>query len=76
MPRSRFEFAGVMAIETRIALVTVRVPWPVTPDNVALIVEEPVERLVAKPPPDIVTTVVLEEAQTTEAVMPLLDPSW
>ena len=74
-PRSKFGFKGVMAIETRIALVTVRVPDPATPDNVALMVEEPIARLAAKPEPETVAMVVLEEAQTTEAVMSLIDPS-
>ena len=73
--RSTSGFAGVMAIETRIALVTVRVPYPSTPDNVALTVTEPVARLVAKPELEIVTTLVLDEAQTTEAVRSLVDPS-
>lgn len=75
MPRSTSGLAGVMVIETRIALVTVRVPYPATPDNVALMVAEPVARLVAKPEPAIVTTLVLDEAHTTEAVMSFVDPS-
>jgi hypothetical protein len=73
--RSTSGFAGVMVIETRIALVTVRVPYPSTPDNVALTVTEPIVRLVAKPELEIVTTPVLDEAQTTDAVMSLVDPS-
>lgn len=64
-----------MVIETKIALVTVRVPNPSTPDNAALMVTEPVARLFAKPEPEIVATLVLDEPQTTEAVMSLLDPS-
>ena len=75
MPRSTSGFAGVMAIETRIALVIVRVTDPVTPDNVALMVAEPVARLVAKPEPEIVAMPVLAEAQATEPVMSLVDPS-
>jgi len=76
LPRSKTGFAGVMVIDSKIALVTVRVPSPVTPDNVALIVAEPIALLLAKPEPDIVATLVLDEAQTTELVMSLLDPSW
>lgn len=75
VPRSRSGFAGVMVIESRRALVTVSVPYPVTPDNVALTVAEPAERLVAKPESEIVATPVLDEAQTAAAVMSLLDPS-
>ena len=64
-----------MVIETKIALVTVRVLYPATPDNVALMVAEPVARLLAKPEPEIVATLALDEPQATEAVMSLLDPS-
>ena len=64
-----------MAIETRTASVTVNVPLPATPDNVALTVTEPVEWLVAKPEPEIVATLVLEEDQMAEAVMSCIDPS-
>lgn len=75
VPRNKSGFAGVMVIETRVALVTVRVPYPTTPASVALMVEEPAARLVAKPEPEIVTTPVLDEAQPAEAVTSLLDPS-
>lgn len=64
-----------MVIETKIPLVTVRVPNPVTPDKVALMVADPVALLVANPDAEIVATLVLEVAQTTEPVMSLLDPS-
>ena len=64
-----------MAIETKIALVTVRVSYPVTPDNAALMVTEPIARLLAKPGPEIVATLLLDEPQTTDAVMSLVDPS-
>ena len=43
LPISNCEFAGVTAIETRAASPTVNVPWPVTPDMVALTVTDPVE---------------------------------
>ena len=76
VPSSKTGFAGVMVIDSKIGSVTVRVPFPVTPDNVALIVEEPIALLLAKPEPEILATLVLDEAQTTELVMSLLDPSW
>lgn len=75
VPRSKSGFAGVMVIETRIAWVTVRVPDPVTPDNVALMVAEPVARLAAKPGTEIAATLGLDESQTADAVMSLVDPS-
>ncbi len=75
VPRSSCGFAGVMAIETRIALVIVNVTWPATPDNLAVTVTEPVERLDAKPEPEIVATLLLEDDHTTEAVISWLVPS-
>lgn len=66
---------GEIKIDTRLAEVMVIDPCPDTPDNVALMVAEPVARLVAKPEPEIVTTLALDDAQTTEPVMSLLDPS-
>ena len=75
VPGNKAGFAGVMVIETRTAWVTVRVPFPVTPDSVALMVEEPMARLVAKPGAEIAATPVLDEAQTAEAVMSFVDPS-
>jgi len=76
LPRSKTGFAGLMVIDSKIALVTVRVPTPVAPDKVALILVEPIALLLAKPEPEIVATRALDEAQTTELVMSLLDPSW
>lgn len=76
VPSSKTGFAGVMVIDSKIALVTMRVPFPVIPENVALIVAEPIALLFAKPEPEIVATLVLDEAQTTELVMSLLAPSW
>ena len=75
MPRNNSELAGLIAIETRTASATVNVLLPWTPDNAALIVAEPVARLVPKPEPEIVTTLVLEEDQATEAVISWVDPS-
>jgi hypothetical protein len=64
-----------MVIETRYLPLTVRVPYPATPDNVALTTAEPSAWLSTKPEPVNVTTLVLDEAQAAEAVMSLLDPS-
>jgi len=64
-----------MAIETRTASVTVNVLLPLTPDNAALMVAEPVEWLDPIPEPEIVATLVLEEDQVTEAVISWVDPS-
>ena len=46
--------------------VTVIDSFPVTPDNVALMVAEPAARLLAKPEPEMVATLALDEAQTAE----------
>lgn len=75
VPRSKSGFAGVTVIETKIALVTVRVPYPVTPDKVALMVADPAPRLVAKPEPERVAIPLLDEAQSAEPVRSLVDPS-
>ena len=69
MPRISAGLAGVTAIDTRTASVTVNVPEPETPDNVASTVTDPVEWLVAKPEPEIVATLLFEEDQVTVAVM-------
>ena len=75
VPRITAGFAGVMVIETRSLPVTVREPYPATPDNVAWTIAEPSAWLSAKPEPENVITLVSDEAQTAEAVMSLLDPS-
>ena len=75
VPRNTCEFAGVTAIETKTASVTVNVLLPLTPDFLAVTVDEPVEKLVPRPEPEIVTTFVLEEDQETEAVISCVDPS-
>jgi len=41
----------------------------------AVMVAEPVDWLVARPEPEIVATPVFEEAQVTESVIFLVDPS-
>jgi hypothetical protein len=57
-------FAGVTAIDTSVAFVTVSVVDPTTPPLVALIEELPAFSAVAKPPAVIVATVGVPEAQT------------
>jgi len=70
--------AGVTAIETKtlvIVLVTVRVAVEETLPELAVMIAEPVEWLAARPEPESVATPVLDEAQVTDPVMSLLDPS-
>ena len=57
--------AGVTAIDDSVAAVTVKVVEPTTPPLVAVIVEEPTFRVVAKPAALIVATVVVPEAHVT-----------
>jgi len=77
VPTSKTASAGVTAIETRTTLVavTVRVAVEETLPELAVMVAEPVAWLVARPEPEIVATPVLDEAQVTESVISLLDPS-
>ena len=78
VPMSKTASAGVTAIETKttlVALVTVRVAVAETLPELAVIVAEPAEWLVARPEPEIVATPVLDEAQVTESVISLVDPS-
>ena len=78
VPRSKMASAGVTAIETKtlvIVLVTVRVAVEETLPELAVMIAEPVEWLAARPEPESVATPVLDEAQVTDPVMSLLDPS-
>ena len=75
MPRIKTGFAGVMVIETRILPVTVTMPYPAIPDNVASTIAEPSAWLLARPEPENVTTLILDEAQNAAEVMSLVDPS-
>jgi hypothetical protein len=61
-------FAGVTAIDCRVAAVTVRVVEPVMDPDFALIEEVPVATVVAKPAALIVATVVVADAQVTVLV--------
>ena len=67
-------FAGVTAIDTRVAGPTVNVVLPVTPPE-ALIVLLPCVIDVARPPDVIVATLVSDELQETESVISTVDPS-
>jgi hypothetical protein len=53
--------------------VTVIRPWPATPDIVAVMVAEPAVLLITTPVLEIWAMVVLDELQTAESVMSLLD---
>ena len=67
--------AGVTAIETRAAAVTVRVVDPVTLPEVALIVVVPTPPALASPLAEMVATVPAEELQVTVAVRFCVLPS-
>ena len=76
-PRGTEAAAGATWTDCRVGATAVTVidPFPVTPDNVALMVAEPVARLVAKPKPEIVATLVFDESQVAELVRSSVDPS-
>ena len=64
-PRRCDGFAGVTAIDCRVAAVTVSTVEPVTPPNVALIVEVPVATAVARPAAVMVADAGVADAQVT-----------
>lgn len=68
VPNAMEELPGVTAIETRAALVTVRVVDPLTVPEVAAMVVFPVPVPVTNPALEIVATVSCEELQFTELV--------
>ena len=68
-------FAGVIAIETRAALVTVRVVDPLTAPELAAMTVAPVPVPVASPALEIVATACEEEFQVTVPVMFCVLPS-
>ena len=68
-------FAGVTAIDTNAATPTVRVVLPVTPAELALIVDVPFATAVAMPPAAMVATPLFDEVQVTESVRFDVDPS-
>jgi hypothetical protein len=67
--------AGVTAIEERVAAVTVRVVLPEILPEVAVMVEVPAARAVAKPLLLTVATEVLDELQVTCVLISWLVPS-
>ena len=72
VPRNRTAFAGVTAIETKVALVTVRVAVEEMLPELAEIVEAPGESPLARPatPPALMlATATFDEAQFTVEVM-------
>jgi len=68
-------FAGVTAIDTRVAAVTVRVVDPLTVPELAPIVVVPTVAPVARPPLEIVATAGDEELQVTVLVRFCVLPS-
>ena len=68
VPNAIEEFGGVIAIERRTALVTVKAVDPLTVPELAAIVVVPTPVAVAKPPLEIVATPGCEELQFTTAV--------
>jgi hypothetical protein len=64
-PAGRLGLAGVTAIDSRTAAVTVSTVEPVMPSSVALIVDVPCATPVASPPLVMVATEVVAEAQVT-----------
>jgi len=68
-------FAGVTAIDTRVAGPTARVVLPVTPPELALISDVLCAIPVARPPDVTVATLVFDEAQLTALVRFWMDPS-
>jgi hypothetical protein len=65
LPTGMLGFAGVTDMEDRIAGVTVKVVFPEIVPEVAVMVAEPVETAVARPPLLTVATDVLDESQVT-----------
>ena len=68
-------FAGVRAIDVKVAGVTVSVVDPLTEPSWAVMVVEPVLEVEARPVAEMVATVVLEEVQVTVAVRFCVVPS-
>lgn len=66
---------GEITMDRRVAEVTVIEPRPVTPDSVAVMLAEPAALLVVRPGLDIRAMLVLDEVQSAESVMSLVDPS-
>jgi hypothetical protein len=67
-PGAIVKLAGVTAIETSVAAVTVRTVDPLTEPEVAVIVDVPTETAVANPAEFMLAMLVAEEVQVTELV--------
>ena len=75
-PLASVGLAGVTAIDSRTAALAVSTVEPVTPANVALILEVPLDATaVASPPVVMVATEVVADAQVTELVRFWVEPS-
>lgn len=69
LPAATELFAGVTAMDTKVAAVTLRVVDPVTdPCFAEIVVDSPDVTPVARPPEVMVAAVVFEDAQVTDAV--------
>ena len=66
VPTAMLEFAGVTAMETRAAAVTVSDAVPLTPPDVAVMVAVPVPVLLANPVESMLVTEVEDEDQVRE----------
>ena len=66
VPTAMLEFAGVTAIETRVAALTLREAVPVTPPEAAVIVVLPIPTAVANPVEPTEATAPLEKDQLAE----------
>jgi hypothetical protein len=75
IPLATLGLAGVTAMETSAAPVTVSVVFPVMLPEVAEIVVVPAATVVARPPAAIVAVVVLDDAQVAVAVRSCVEPS-
>jgi len=75
VPRGIVGIAGVMAMETKVAAVTVKVEEPAMPTAAAAIVVWPVEALVASPLALAVATDGADELQVADAVRSSVLPS-
>ena len=75
IPAAADGFAGVTAIDTSVAGVTVSVVELVTEPRVAEMLDDPGARPAARPLLEMVAAALFDDAQTTEAVMFLVELS-
>jgi hypothetical protein len=74
-PFATLGFTGATAIDVRAAAVTVSVVVPLTEPDVAVIVEDPIAKVEARPDASIVATTTFDDVQATEPVMLAVLPS-